>query len=218
MQRHSMLRLYIGTLDCTRGLVTLLRRWISLKDSERVPFRIDEVSLPAHARDGKLGQGNLAASAHDLCCRRIKVHHLHRADEGVGSVLGRRCLCRTLQQPAAGSFRLNPPIFNREPFSSAKSPAKNLAVKANSTPRIISLDFEIVGRVHDPSIIEAVRESWPSPSPRASRGHSCAGPNSQRQEPCRRFQCRAPGHAPAPQRYWRRCFPSPRAARIPPGA
>jgi hypothetical protein len=126
-----------------KGVVMLLRCWISLKDSERVPFRIDEISLRANTRDGKLGQGNVATSTHDPCCRSIKVHHLHRANEGVGSVLGWRCLYGTLQQPAARPFRLNPPIFNREPFSSAKSPAKDPAVKADSTPRIVSLDFKV---------------------------------------------------------------------------
>src|SRR5579859_1662644 len=144
---------------CFKGFVLLPCRRIRLEYAERVAFGVNEISLPAHTRHSKLWQGNLSASAEDLCCRGIKAHHLHRADEGVGSVLGRRRLRWTLQQAASRSFGLDPPVFNRQSFRLGKSPAKNFAVIRHGAAGIVGLNFKIGWRVHQsPSKENAVTQ------------------------------------------------------------
>jgi len=126
----------------------LLRCRIRLEYAERIPFSVDEISLPAHARYSELWHGNLSASAQDLCCSGIVIRHLHRAHKGVGSVLGRRRLYMTLQQTASRPFSLNPPVLNRQSFRLSELPAKYLTVKSHGSVRIVGLDFKIGWRVH----------------------------------------------------------------------
>ena len=126
----------------------LLRCRIRLEYAERIPFSVDEISLPAHARYSEFWHGNLSAGAQDLCRRRIEIRHLHRAHKGVSSVLGRRRLYRTLQQTASRSFSLDPPVFNRQSFRLDESPAKYFAVKLHRAAGIVGLNFKIGWRVH----------------------------------------------------------------------
>src|SRR5580765_6284115 len=144
-----------------KGAKGLLCRRIGLKNAERILFRVEKVPLPAHSRNGELGQGDPAAGAQDLYCCRIKVCHFHRTDECVGPVLGWRRLRWPLQQPAARPFRLDSPVLDRQSFNLAESPAKDLAVKTQRATGTVGLDFKIGWSVHRSSIIKERNLPWP---------------------------------------------------------
>ena len=58
-------------------MATLFCVWIYLEDSERVAFGIDEISLPAGIRHGKLGHRDDAAELFDRLCDGIIVLHFN---------------------------------------------------------------------------------------------------------------------------------------------
>src|ERR1043166_1093689 len=69
---------------------------IGLKNAERISFSIQEVSLPAYARHGELGQRGPAAGVQDFVRYGIEFLDLHGADKRVSTVLRRRRFGRTL--------------------------------------------------------------------------------------------------------------------------
>src|SRR4029079_18277135 len=115
---------------------------------ERVSLGVEKIPLPAHARNRKFRQSDFTASTQNLCSRRLEVRALHGAHEGVRALLGRRCGCRALQQPATRAVRLYAPILNRQSLSAAEAPAKDSAVEFSRASEIVCLNLEIGRCVH----------------------------------------------------------------------
>src|SRR6185312_1907207 len=129
--------------------VSLFGRCIRLENAERVSFGVDEISLPADTRDGKLWHRDLAAEARHLRRHVVKTRNFHGAHKGIGPMLRRRRLGWALQQPAARSGSFNAPVLDREAFNFVELPAKDLSIEAHRAVRVVSLDFEICRSIHE---------------------------------------------------------------------
>jgi hypothetical protein len=104
----------------------LLRVWIHLKDTERVAFRIDEISLPTGVGDCEFRESNDAADLRDSRGRRVEALDLKRANESIGSALWRRSFGRALQQAASRTSRFYGPIRDGQSLDLGEFPTENL--------------------------------------------------------------------------------------------
>src|SRR5262249_2248545 len=80
--------------------------------------------------------------------RCVNVGNLDGTDVGVGPTLGRRSLCRTLEETTAHSPGVNPPVGDGETFHARELPAEHLAIKRDDGVGLSRLNLEVCNGVH----------------------------------------------------------------------
>src|SRR5713101_3914407 len=126
----------------------LFRGRVDFKNTERIPFGVNEISLPARSRDSEFREGNLSAEVFDSFCHIIEAFDLYRTHKGIRPALRRRGLRRTFEQTASRSTRFYAPILNRKSVNFFELPTEDSVVKIDRPTSIISLYFEIKMSVH----------------------------------------------------------------------
>jgi len=128
---------------------SLLCLRVYLEDSERVPFRIHKISLPASIRDSKFGQGHDSPELRNDFRSRVEILDLKRTHERIRAALRRRSLGGPLQQSTSRPASFDTPVSDGQSFDLIELPSEHLGIETNRSCWIVGLYFEIdVSFVH----------------------------------------------------------------------